>query len=384
MRIILLITSLGTGGAEFSTLQFYAFLKEENLAEIAVVCLKKAYPAYDHREFGLEEIHYLSGNNIVQRAKSFNLFVEEFKPQIVHSVLFDANLLGRISRLLKRNFKHVESLVNQTYSPFRLNDPNITPFKLQAYRFLDYTTQLFGVDHFHSNGQTVADHYSEILHISPSRITVIPRGRYPNPHLDDLIHRQKLRRELNPNNKIQIINVARHEFQKAQTVLLDAINELGHIQDKFILLLVGREGNATDDIKNQITKYKLQEKVILLGHRTDVPALLAAADIFVFPSRFEGLPGALIEAEAAGLPIICSNIPNNLEVVIGGENAIIFEVDDHLKLSQCIEKLINNREKRRTMGAKSLEIFSKKFEIDIVHEKMFNLFQNILIKGHNK
>ncbi len=378
MRIILLINSLYTGGAEFSTLQFYSFLKEKNLADIAIVCLKKADPAYDHREFGFDEIKYLSGDNILQRVKSLNLIIENFKPQIVHSVLFDANLIGRISRLWKGNFVHIESLVNQTYSSYRLKDPNVNKVKLEFYRAIDFITQIYGVDHFHSNGMTVARHYQEKLFINKSRITNIPRGRKPNPYLNNELSRDLIRNKLMLKDRIVLINVARHEFQKAQTVLLDAINEMGHQKDKFILLLVGREGNATDEIKNQIVKYNLQDNVQLLGHRTDVPALLAAADAFVFPSRFEGLPGALIEAEATGLPIICSNIPNNLEVVTQGENALIFEVDDHVQLFKCIDEIVSNEEKRVKMRAKSLEIFSEKFQIDQVHVKMWDLFKEVL------
>ena len=378
MRIILLINSLGTGGAEYSTLQFYSFLKEKNLASISIVCFKKAEPAYDHDELGLDEINYLSGNNIVQRVKSFNLILKNFKPQIVHSVLFEANLIGRICKLWKGNFVHIESLVNQTYSSYRLKDPNVNNLKLEFYRIIDFFTQLYGVDHFHSNVLTVDRHYQEKLFIGKNRITNIPRGRKPNLYLNNEKLRDFNRAELKLENKVVFINVARHEFQKAQTVLLDAINELGHIKYKFIFLLVGREGNATNEIKIRIKKYSLHENVQLLGHRNDVPALLAAADVFVFPSRFEGLPGALIEAEAAGLPVICSNIPNNLEVVTEGENALIFEVDDHLKLSQCIEEIVCDKEKRRNMGEKSLEIFSQKFEIDRVHQKMYDLFQNVL------
>ncbi len=378
MKIILLINSLSTGGAEFSTLSFYSWLREKTNSEIKIVCLKKADPEYDFKEFGFETINYLNGSSFPARLKSFNLIVEQFKPEIVHSVLFDANLLGRISRLMKRNFKHVESLVNQTYSPYRLNDPNITPFKLQAYRFLDYTTQVFGVDHFHSNGQTVADHYSEKLHISPSRITVIPRGRYPNPYMGDKIVRDKLRGKLNLNNKVQIINVARHEYQKAQTVLLDALWELDDLKDQYILFLVGRKGEATVEITEKIKTYHLEENVRILGHRDDVPALLASSDIFIFPSRFEGLPGALIEAEAAGLPIICSDIANNLEVVEENKNALIFPVNNSDILSKQLKELILNSEQRKNMGQESLSIYQNKFTIEEVHQKMYVLFKALI------
>lgn len=384
MKIILLINSLYTGGAEFSTLKFYSFLKKNGLAEIKIVCLKKAEPAYNHFDFGFEEVKYLTGKNILQQANCFHSMIDDYKPDIVHSVLFDANLVGRICKLRNRNFKHIESLVNQTYSSYRLKDPNVNKFKLEFYRCIDFITQIYGVDHFHSNGLTVAKHYREKLFIKGNRITNIPRGRALNPFISDNIARDSYRKKLHLENKVVLINVARQEFQKAQTTILDAINQIPEIKDKILLLLVGREGNATKEIKNKIKDYNLQENVLILGHRTDVPALLASSDIFVFPSRFEGLPGALIEAEAAALPIICSNISNNLEVVSVNINALIFEVDEHLSLAKSIQYLVIEEEERKKMGKKSLELYYEKFQIKKVHERMYEMFQRELGIKHSK
>lgn len=380
MKIILLINSLFTGGAEFSTMTFYGWLKQSTDYEIKIVCLKRAEPAYNFRDFGFNNVKYLKNGSFKTRLKDFNELVESFKPDLVHSVLFDANLLGRVSRLLKRNFKHLESLVNQTYSPYRLKDPNVNRFKLESYRFLDFITQYKGVDHFHSNGNTVAKHYQEKLHVNPSRITNIPRGREPNPFLEESNTLNSIREELDLKNNVILVNVARHEYQKAQTVIIDALNELKPLKLRYTLLLVGRNGEATGLIKDKIDNYGLQESIKMLGHRSDVAKILAASDIFVFPSRFEGLPGALIEAEAAGLPILCSDIPNNREVVQENINSFIFPVDDSIILSQHIERLISDESQRKRMGNKSLEIYKKKFTIEQVHIKMKEMLDNVTNK----
>lgn len=380
MRIILLINSLSTGGAEFSTLLYYEWLKQTTDFKIKIVCLKVGEPVYNHKEFGFEKIDYLKSGSFYGRFKEFNKIIHSFKPDLVHSVLFEANLIGRFSRLFKRNFKHIESLVNQTYSPFRLKDPNVNKTKLTFYRILDLASQYYGVDHFHSNGNTVAEHYHTKLFINKDRITNIPRGRTANKYLNDDKNKFDIRHTLKIQDKIVLINVARHEYQKAQTILLEAMGKLNKkfSKNNIVLLLVGREGNATNEIKSLIAKLSLQEKVLVLGHRTDVPALLAASDIFVFPSRFEGLPGALIEAQAAGLPIICSEIPNNLEVVKKNENALTFKVDDYVQLSRCIVRLSNDWDKRDEMRDKNLRRFFENYEIEKVHQRMLKLFQKII------
>lgn len=373
MKIILLINSLGTGGAEFSTLSFYSWVISKTRDEVTVVCLKRAKQEYDLKDFGIDKCTYLSGKNFNARLNQFKVILDDIKPHIVHSVLFDANLLGRTARILNSDFVHLESLVNETYSSYRLRDPRVNNFKLQAYRILDYFSQLKGVDHFHANGESVARHYRQKLVISKKRITVIPRGRKPNLYAGDLVSKNKIRVELNTMNKVQLINVARHEYQKAQHILVDALNLLKNIPEDFILLLVGREGELTKELRQKITDYNLEEKVKILGHRNDIPALLAASDIFVFPSRFEGLPGALIEAQAAGLPIICSDIPNNLEVVNADANALTFPVDNPEILSERLRDLISNSDKCLQMGKISSEIFYSNFQLEEVHERLYNL-----------
>lgn len=377
MKIILLINSLYTGGAEFSTLTFYSWVKSIMKDEVKIICLKKADPEYDFREFGFEEVTYLNQDSFFSRLKNFNRIVDEFRPDIVHSVLFDANLIGRASRMIKRDFKHLESLVNQTYSPYRLKDPNVNKLKLEVYRCLDFIMQIWGVDYFHSNGATVAKHYQEKLFIDPTRITNIPRGRYPNPFLNDTEKINLFRSKLKLEDKIVLINVARHEYQKAQTVLIDALNELNDLKSDYILLLVGRNGEATKEIKEKINLYGLQENVRILGHRSDVTKLLAASDIFVFPSRFEGLPGALIEAEAAGLPIVCSDIPNNKEVIEENSNAFIFPVDNSWILAEKLRELILNPEEREFMKKRSLNIYEQKFKIEKVHHQLYDLLKKL-------
>ncbi|MDH5380085.1 MAG: glycosyltransferase, partial [Cyclobacteriaceae bacterium] len=121
----------------------------------------------------------------------------------------------------------------------------------------------------------------------------------------------------------------------------------------------------------------LNGQVKLLGHRTDVEQLLAAADVFVFPSRFEGLPGALIEAAAAGLPIIASDIPNNREVAGENKNALFFPVNDHQVLSACIEKMATDPDLRSKFAKESLRIFNERFTLEKVHEDMREMMEQL-------
>src|SRR5690606_20773251 len=109
----------------------------------------------------------------------------------------------------------------------------------------------------------------------------------------------------------------RQEFAKGQIDILKAliyIEKQYHIND-INLEIIGREGEYSDRLKKYITENHLEERIIVPGFVTDVEKRLAKAHIFVFPSYYEGLGGALVEAFAAKLPCVCSSIPVLKEVV---------------------------------------------------------------------
>jgi glycosyltransferase involved in cell wall biosynthesis len=143
---------------------------------------------------------------------------------------------------------------------------------------------------------------------------------------------------------------------------------------------VGREGKATPSLQKQVQEKGISSCISFLGHRTDIPALLKMSDIFVFPSRFEGLPGVLIEAEASGLPIICTHLSMMLEVVKVNENALTFEINNPVQLAQAIEKLVTQADLRSQFVKKSKEFFKDNFQIESVHQKMYDLYQKLIQK----
>lgn len=379
MRVLVVLNSLYTGGAEFSTLLFYQWLQEKG-NEIVLVCLKKSTPSFDPAHFGFSHVQYLSAHSYIGRVREFVSLIKRHKPQLVHSVLYDANMIGRGARVFNNHFVHLESLVNEMYSPHRLKDPNVNWIKLKGYQLLDRLTQGVGVDHFHSTGVSVAAHYRQAIGIRSGRITIIHRGRSENRFYGDVDTSRKLRESLGIDPGVVVmIQVARHEFQKGHDVLLQALSELDKSL-QWICLLAGREGNLTTSIRKQIVELNLTEKVWILGHRDDVSQLMAMSDICVFPTRFEGLPGALIEAEAAGLPIVCSDIPNNREVVVENENALLFPVDDVRQMAKQLEKLLTDTSLRQKLGASSLSIYKERFSMEKAHQRMETLVMELISK----
>ena len=118
--------------------------------------------------------------------------------------------------------------------------------------------------------------------------------------------RKKVRKDLGIEGKLVIGNVGRLCYQKNQENLLEVFAKLQSERLESVLLLVG-EGEMKEELQQQVEKLGIADKVIFYGVTDKVEQLLWAMDIFVFPSRFEGLPVTVVEAQAAGLPCILSD-----------------------------------------------------------------------------
>ena len=124
------------------------------------------------------------------------------------------------------------------------------------------------------------------------------------------------------NNDIVVGHVGRFQYQKNHELLIDIYNSFHKKYSDSRLLLVG-QGVEEAAIKDKVNKLKLEENVMFLGIRSDVNEIMQAMDVFVLPSRFEGLGIVLIEAQAAGLPCVTSknvvpdivNVTGNVEFV---------------------------------------------------------------------
>lgn len=118
--------------------------------------------------------------------------------------------------------------------------------------------------------------------------------------------RNNIRQRLGIERKFVIGHIGRFQMQKNHSFLVEIFNEIKKVNEEAILLLIG-DGELKDPILKQVEQLKLGESVVFLGVREDVPELLSAMDVFLFPSLYEGLPVTLIEAQANGLKTIASD-----------------------------------------------------------------------------
>jgi len=370
----MVIDGLGAGGAEMSTALLCDYL-HDNAVSFEIVCLQK-------KKIGVQEsmlakgykIYFINNLSYVRQVFFIKNLIQKNQYDIVHSILLKSNLRVRFARMLTK-FVHVESLVNETYSDYRLSDPQVNKFMLRQYLLVDKLTAGRFVDHFHSITETVKKHYVEKLSIRPDKISVIYRGR--KPFRNDIVPFKRADLGIGETDFL-IVNTGRQEFQKGQLYLLKALDQLIRIGHKNIkLLLLGRNGNVSNELNQFISQKNLSGYVIFAGHRSDVMSILSTADLFAFPSLYEGLGGALIEAQAAGLPIICNDLAVLKEVVQENKNAKLFSSLNIDSITDAILFFINHPEKKEEFGSESLKNFELRFQLDDIHGQMLALYKRL-------
>lgn len=128
-------------------------------------------------------------------------------------------------------------------------------------------------------------------------------------------YREKIRKELKIDNEKIICNIGRYSREKNQAFILDIAEEYMKVNKNMKVVFVGGNGTEERKLKEIVKQKNMEQNVIMLKERKDINQILSAADVFVFPSLFEGLGISAIEAQAAGLQTICSeNVPN--EVIV--------------------------------------------------------------------
>ena len=182
-----------------------------------------------------------------------------------------------------------------------------------------------------------------------ARAEPVRNGRDPAVFHPDPAARQRIRTELGaPPDRVVIIAVSRLVWHKGYPELAAAMRLVPQAE----LWVVGErlDSDRGADMEALLRSAGLGDRLRLLGYRTDIPALLAAADIFTLPSRFEGLPMSVIEAMLTGLPVVASNVRGPAEQVLEGVTGLQVPPGDAAALGEALGKLVRDPDLRTRMG----------------------------------
>ena len=241
------------------------------------------------------------------------------------------------------------------------NVPKISKFKRLLIKILNPIYRRMTDVHL-----TCSNMASSSLYTKKDDVILIKNGIDIDKYRFNKETRNRIRKELNIDNKIVYGHVGRFEDQKNQDFLIDLFYELQKDKDS-VLLLVGT-GPKEKEIKEKVKKLKLKN-VIFLGFREDIEDILNAMDIFIFPSKYEGLGISLIEAECSGLPVVVSSIiPEEANISNSFIRMSNYNVNDWVNVIKGIK--LNKRENAYKNAIKNgYDIKTSSKELEQIYKK---------------
>lgn len=360
MKVLFIIDTLETGGAEKSLVEITTEFIKVKPVFIQIYEGSDLKPKLEAKGITVFSLNIKEKYGYNKALLKIRPIIDQIKPDIIHSTLYRSDI---ISRKIKTDYKIplINSLVSNSYSAKRFEKLLFSrKFKLKVIQLIDrYTAKK--VDLFVSNSNIIKKDNARTLNLHQNKITVIPRGR--NRELFSFSAEQinLLKKEYDYLGKTVILNVGRLIKSKGQDDLILAFSKIVATNPNLILLIAG-EGDFRTTLEMKIKDLNLSDKVFLLGNRKDIPQLLAIAEIFVFPTYLEGMPGSLIEAMMSKTLIVCSDIPENREC-LPDTFGLFYKTGDIENLKSQILYSLNNLNKLKGKIQDAYDYSIKNYEI---------------------
>ena len=287
--------------------------------------------------------------------------IRERRPHLVHAMLFHANLAARLASQAV-GFPWQQLLCEiQTVEVER-------PWHLQVERFTHGLSRLTI-----GNSPSVIQHLAERAGVPASRLRLIRGGVDPEPILAaEPIDKRALGLS---DGDAMLLWVGRLDPVKGLIGLLTAFDRAA--RDRRLHLVLVGDGPLRDELLWRVAKMPCASRVHLLGARRDVAPLLRACDAFVFPSRTEGLPNALLEAMAAGCPIVTTDVPGCRDLIRDAVTGLVVSYGDTLALGTAIARLVDDRRLATRLGEAAARSVSTSWHLSATHRAYADLYGEV-------
>jgi glycosyltransferase involved in cell wall biosynthesis len=185
----------------------------------------------------------------------------------------------------------------------------------------------------------------------------------------------RLRNKLGITDKRTIIYTGRLSPEKGVDFLIRGFSKLDkNLNCQMIIIADGPERKS---IVQLVDQYQLSKSVILLKGVDEVADYLNASNIFVLPSRFEGLSNSLLEAMACGLPVISTMVGGSIDIIEDGINGLLIDVDNEEQLIQAMTHILNDSTMAATMGRNARKVIEKYYALDKIADRYISLYKDL-------
>ncbi len=363
MNLLYVITDLNTGGVPLHLRRLARYVRSRGHS-VNVVSL--APPGQVSRLLDQAGVPTASCDaagpwdwRVIQRLAAI---IGDIGPDLVHSFLFHANLAARLAGLLAGFDRRRLVCEIQTVEIER-----------RWHLPVDACTQRLCA-WIVGNSASVIEHLATRGRIAPSRLRLIWGG----VDVDTIeaaapVARQQLGV---PLGCPLLLWVGRLDPIKGLDVLVEAVRLPGPLGAAHVA--IAGDGPYRGALEQLVVQAGLTDRFHLLGLRPDVPGLLKTADAFVFPSRTEGLPNALLEAMAAGLPVVTTDAPGCSDLVRDADTGLIVPPDDPPALAAALAKLLADQSLRVRLGASAAGHVRRNFRLEKCFGEYLALYAEVV------
>jgi glycosyltransferase involved in cell wall biosynthesis len=369
VKIAHIITDLDIGGAEMMLLKMLRNFENDKYEHFVISLHPEKNRLCDTIEkegFKVYLLNFRKRNFVVSFIKLLSILKRE-KPHIAHNYLFHADLFGRIAAKAMR-------------VPIVISSLRSVEIGGRLHEILLRMTDFY-VDRVTAVSKTVANAHISKGTTKKNKIHIIYNGVELKDNQAKEIPSIRRNMDIKDDNFL-LLTVGGLRKVKGHIFLFNALKMLKEKGLKFKLMVVGK-GSERRKLEKEIIERDLGSEVALIGEREDISELLAASDAFVLASLWEGLPNTLLEAMAAGLPVIATCVGGIPEVVDDNKTGLLVEPKDSDTLAEAIGRIIEGSELRERLAQNARDYAIKNFDIKKTVSDTEKLYEELL-KEHGK
>lgn len=373
-RILIVVSSLGLGGAERQVIQIVNQLGAAGY-DIHLCSLSDHLPLADSLN-SPENLVVIKkkGRFDISTVWQLRSLLKRLEIDVVHGFLFDAEIASRLAGWLAGTPRVIGSERNSDHNYSRLN---LIAYKLTT-RFMDLCVP---------NSRAGQSYNQKTFGLADDRYQVVYNG--VDTERFRPLNKKALRADANIDTRFVIGMVASFKAQKNHAYLLRAIARLRQLRgttddaSDLSVLLVGatvHEGMSEtakvfEDTVALVDELGLTDCVRFLGGRTDVENVYNLCDFTVLPSYFEGTPNVALEAMACGVPVVATDVADNAIVIPDGEVGRIVPIDEVDALAGVINELLLDQAELDAMSAKARRWIETNFALDVMSANMASVYE---------
>lgn len=355
-KIVHIIDNLRVGGAEKQLVLFCLNIDAQRFNQ-TVVCMREGGPL--EAQLRVANIPII----ILEKKSKIDVFffvrlvctLKKLQPDIIHCWLFSANFWGRIAALFLPYTKVIATE--------RVNGD----WKRWYHRLVDRMLLDVRTDILLANSSGVIQYCVEKEHLSLKKVRLV---------FNAIAVRERVRGPL-PGRKIKkIVTISRLTHQKGVDCFIDVAE---HVLARYphVQFCIYGEGESEQVYKNMVRGRNLQDKIWFMG-KDRIFNIMRDVDLFLSTSRYEGLPNAIMEAMAYGVPIVATDIGGTNELIVDGETGLLARKDDVQGLAAQVIKILISPEYGEQLGVQAKAFVDRRFLITHIVKELENVYDELL------